>query len=115
MANEVLFIGWDRPVPGREQRALELFQKTRAYYSTSQSEGKIESFEAVLLGAHGGDLNGFVLIRGDGRKLWEFRHEETFLNLVLEAQFCLLGYGIIVGYVGERILELLSMYEPIAK
>jgi hypothetical protein len=55
MANGVLFIGWKRPVPGREQQAMGLFQKGIEYYAKSQSEGKIESYEPVILSAHGGD------------------------------------------------------------
>ena len=27
MADRVLFIGWNRSIPGREQQAMQLFQK----------------------------------------------------------------------------------------
>jgi hypothetical protein len=69
MANRILFLGWSRVVAGREQLAMQLWQKSMEYYTGLQSDGRIESFEPVLLWAHGGDLNGFVIVRGDAEKL----------------------------------------------
>jgi hypothetical protein len=71
MADRVLFIGWNRPVVGREQQAMELWQKAMEYYGKLQADGRIESFEPVILTAHGGDLNGFVMLRGGAEKLAE--------------------------------------------
>ena len=65
MANSALFVGWNRSVAGREQQAMNLFMSVTEYYNQLQNAGKIESFEPVILANHGGDLNGFVLIRGD--------------------------------------------------
>jgi len=73
MANNVLFIGWNRAVAGREQKALEVFAKSMEYYTKLQTDGRIESFEPVILGVHGGDLNGFILLRGDAEKLDQIR------------------------------------------
>ena len=47
MADRVILIGWDRPIVGREQRAMQLFQKCIEYYSKLQTGGRIESFEPV--------------------------------------------------------------------
>ncbi len=55
MADRVLFIGWNRAVVGREQQAMQLFQKVVEFYGKLQADGRIESFEPVLLSAHGGD------------------------------------------------------------
>ena len=110
MANAVLFIGWNRAVAGREQRALDLFAKATEYYGRSKSEGKIESFEPVLLSAHGGDLNGFMLLRGDAAKLSELRREDTFIEHLIEAGLCLEGFGVIEGSIGDRITEVFSRY-----
>ena len=61
MAESVIFVGWDRAFVGREKQTMQLFQKVMEYNSKLQAAGKIESFEAVMLSAHGGDMNGFVL------------------------------------------------------
>ena len=55
MADSGLFIGWGEVVRGREERALEVFNETIAYYGQLQADGRIESFEPCLLEPHGGD------------------------------------------------------------
>jgi hypothetical protein len=69
MANAAIFIGWGNVVRGRERKALQVFNEALHYWSGLQQQGEIESFEPVLLELHGGDLNGFILIRGDRDKL----------------------------------------------
>ena len=110
MADRVIFMGWTRPVVGREKQAMQLFQKATAYYSKAKTEGKIESFESVMLTPHGGDLNGFTLIRGNTKKLAEFHEEATTVELRLEASYCLEGYGVVVGYTGEALTNLFPQW-----
>ncbi len=75
MAGEALFLGWGPVVRGREQTAFKVFQETIEYYGRLQQEGKIDSFEPVLIAPHGGDLGGFVLLRGERGKLDRDPHE----------------------------------------
>jgi hypothetical protein len=110
MADRVIFMGWNRAVVGREKQAMQLFQKSMAYYSKLKTAGKIESFEAVLLMPHGGDLNGFVLIRGDAKKLGEIHDEAAAVELRIEANYCLDGYGVVFGYTGEGLTNLFSQW-----
>ena len=65
MATGALVIGWGPAVRGREQKALQVFNEAIQYYTRLQQQGTIESFEPVALEPHGGDLEGFLLIRGD--------------------------------------------------
>ncbi|MFO7667214.1 MAG: hypothetical protein R6V76_11375 [Desulfobacterales bacterium] len=113
MANRVLFIGWNRPVVGREQQAMKLFQKSIEYYSKLQDSGKIESFEPVILSNHGGDLNGLIILRGDAKKLAEIREEDTFIENTIEAGYCIEGFGIVGGYVGEGVMDVLSRWSKL--
>jgi hypothetical protein len=108
MADRAIFLGWTRAVSGREKQALEVFAKAHEYFTKLQGEGKIESFESVLLQAHGGDLNGFTLVRGEGEKLQAVKREERFMELAIEANYCVLGYGIIDCVIGEGITQGLS-------
>jgi hypothetical protein len=113
MADSVLFVGWNRAVPGREQQALDLFGKAMEYYGQLQADGKIESFEPVMLVQHGGDLNGFVLIKGDRKKLGEVQREETFINYSIEAGYCLQGFGIVSGVIGDRLTETFTKWSEL--
>ena len=103
MANQALFMGWNRSVRGREEQAMKLWGKTMEYYGKLQAEGRIESFEPVILTAHGGDLNGFFLIRGEGKNLDAIRREEEFINFIIEAGYCLDSFGVINGFIGEGL------------
>jgi len=113
MANYVLFIGWNRAIVGREQQALQLFQKTVEFYGKLQADGKIEGFEPVLLSAHGGDLNGFFLLKGEAEKLAEVRGDETFIDLTIEAEYCLEGFGIVSGFIGEALTDVFSRWSKL--
>ena len=110
MANQALFLGWDIPVRGREEKAMKLWGKCMEYYGKLQAAGRIESFEPVILSAHGGDLNGFFLIRGDVKILDEIRREDEFIELIIECEYCLEGFGILSGYVGESLEAVFSKW-----
>src|SRR5256885_16683049 len=81
MATGALMIGWGPTVRGREQKALQVFNEAIQYYTRLQQQGTIESFEPVALEPHGGDLQGFLLVRGDREKLNALRSSEEFLRL----------------------------------
>ena len=110
MADRVLFLGWNRSVAGREQQAMQLFQKATEFYGGLQADGRIEGFEPVVLAAHGGDLNGFILLKGEAEKLDEVRRDDTFVDLSIEANYCLEGFGIVHGYIGEGITDAFSRW-----
>ena len=71
MADEALFFGWGDIVPGREGKAVEVFDEAVQYYGQLQQDGRIESFEAWFLSPHGGDLAGFFLLRAEREQLDE--------------------------------------------
>jgi len=110
MANAVIFLGWNRPSVGREQQAMQVFQKSLEFYTKLQTEGRIESFEPVILSSHGGNLNGFVLLRGDAEKLSEIRRDETFVDIVIEAEYCVDGFGHVDGYIGEGLDDVITRW-----
>ena len=110
MADRAIFIGWDRAIAGREKQAMQFFQKSMAYYSKLKTEGKIESFESVMLMPHGGDLNGFILIRGDAKKLAEINDDPAAVELRVEANYCLSGFGTVFGYAGESLTKMFAQW-----
>jgi hypothetical protein len=113
MAENVIFIGWDRVVVGREKQAMQLWQKAMEYYSKLQTAGRIEGFDAVILSPHGGDLNGFVILKGDEKKLEEIRREDTFVQYVIEGTHCLQGYGVVPGYIGAGTTKIFSQWSKL--
>jgi hypothetical protein len=113
MADRVIFMGWNRPVIGREQQALQLFQRAMEFWGKLQAEGRIESFEPVLLSDHGGDLNGFVMVKGEAGKLSEIQEDDTYIGITIEAGYCLDGYGVLDGFIGDDLADRLSRWSKL--
>jgi hypothetical protein len=110
MANACLFIGWNRAIQGREQMAMELFQTAMGYYGKLQASGTIESVEPVLLATHGGDMNGFIMLRGDQQKLAALRVTAEFMDIETQASLCLQNVGVIQGFVGEGVQSMMQLW-----
>ncbi len=103
MASGALFIGWGPVVRGREQQALRVFNEVMQYYGRLQQQGEIESFEPVLLEPHGGDLVGFVLIRGDRDKLSRLRTNDEFVHNVNRGALYVDNIGVVGAYTGDEL------------
>ena len=110
MADSGLFIGFGAPVRGRERQATKVFNEAFEYYARLQQEGEIESFEPVLLEPHGGELDGFFLLRGDQDKLARIRSSEEFERLTVRGQLIIENLGFVGAALGGRLISQLSMF-----
>jgi hypothetical protein len=110
MAQGALFIGWGAAAHGREQQALQLFGEAMAHWGGLQQRGEIDSFLAVGLEPHGGDLAGFVLMQGDEAKLARLRTDEEFVRMTARAQLCLDSVGVVGAYAGEGLQRLVATF-----
>lgn len=115
MAGEALFLGWGPVVRGREQLALRVFQETLDYYGKLQQEGRIESFEPVLLAPHGGDLGGFILLRGERGRLDEIRSSDEFERLVVSATTVVDDVGVINASTGEALGQQMARFQSVSQ
>lgn len=100
-----LVIGWNRAVPGREAAAGELFATTCAYYDKQVKAGKLTGWEPMFLSQHGGDFNGFFILRGTGANLDWIRSDDEFIENILRAGHCLENVGIIPAYSGMQVIQ----------
>ena len=114
MADSAIFIGWGEGIAGREQSSLTLFNEVLAYYTGLQKRGEIESFEAVLLEPHGGDLDGFLLIRGEAEKLDRVRRSEEFLGYNARAGLALHNLGVVRGWIGAGLERQFAVFGKLA-
>ena len=111
MADAGLFIGWGAPVRGREAKGLEVFNETLAYYGRLQQDGVIEGFETVLLEPHGGDLQGFILVRGSEDRLAQLRVDDEFVRLSTRASMIIEGLGVVGAALGDGLQQAISTYQ----
>jgi hypothetical protein len=110
MSYNVVFVGWNRVVPGREALGLALFQEFQQYLGGLQGAGTIASFETVLLNAHGGDLNGFVLVRGEPDKLDAMQASEEWMKFNTRAGLLLEGNGTVRGVTGDMVMQWMKVW-----
>jgi hypothetical protein len=110
-ASAAVFIGFGQPVRGRERQAVQVFDEAVQYYTRLQQQGDIESFEAALLEPHGGDLGGFVLIRGDRDKLDKFRASQEFARLNTRAATVVQNLGVVNAAIGDELNRQFASYE----
>lgn len=105
MSSNVIFFGWNRPVPGREHMSAQHFQAFGEYLGAQQRKGTIQSFEAVFLDPHGGDLNGFFLIRGESPKLDGLIASDEWTTHMIRGLVHLDKGGVVRGAAGDLIGE----------
>ena len=111
MADSGLFIGWGEVVRGRAEKAIQVFNETLQYYGRLQQDGRIESFDVCLLEPHGGDLAGFILLRGSDEQLDAVHHDEEFQRQLTRANLIVEGLGIVPAAFGEEIGRQMGMYQ----
>ena len=110
MADSGLFVGFGLPVRGRERQAIQVFNEAFEYYSRLQQTGEIESFEPVLFEPHGGELNGFFLLRGDKDKLARVRGSQEFERVTARAELIVENLGIVSAFLGERLMSQMAVF-----
>jgi hypothetical protein len=110
MADFGLFIGFGWPVRGREQKAAQVFNEAVELWSRLQQEGQIESWDAIFLEPHGGDLGGFFLLRGDQNKIAQVRGSDDFVRLSARAQLIVENYGVVGAEMGARIQTQMQLF-----
>lgn len=114
MADEALFIGWGEVVRGRERKAVDVFNESVQYYGQLQQDGKIESVDAWFLAPHGGDLQGFILLRGEREQLDEVQRSPEFERLQTRAGMIVDRTGTVNAYTGEALGRLMGQFEEAA-
>jgi hypothetical protein len=111
MAEAGLFIGWGEPVTGREAKGLEVFAEALAYYGKAEQDGRVESQEVVLLGPHGGDLAGFILVRGSDAQIAALRAEDDFERIIARAGLVVRNVGVVDASVGDGVQNAVGLYQ----
>ena len=114
MADDALFIGWGEVVRGRETKAVEVFNELVEYCGRLQQDGKIESFEPWFLEPHGGDLAGFVLLRGEREQLDEIRRSPEFERVETRASMIVDRTGTVPAFTGEALGRLMGEFQQAA-
>ena len=110
MADRMLFIGWGKTIAGREERALEVFNEAIGFYGRCQQEGRIESFDVILLEPHGGGLYGYLELHGSADQLSALREADDFRRQLADASLIVDELGVVGGFANEGIARQMEIY-----
>jgi len=105
MADFGLFIGFGSPVRGREAQAGRVFGEAMAHWAELQKRGEIESFEVAMLAHHGGDLWGFMLVRGTDEQLGRVQGTPEYQRLIFRAGAVIERLGVVHAHLGSAAAE----------
>ncbi|MFO7654586.1 MAG: hypothetical protein R6X25_12315 [Candidatus Krumholzibacteriia bacterium] len=110
MPSNVLMFGWNRALVGRERMSSEHFAEFVGYLEGLQADGTIASHEIVLLEPHGGDLNGFFLVRGEPDRLDALVGSDEWSRHMIRALMHLDRSGAVRGYGGEAVMQRMQVW-----
>lgn len=110
MADRVLFISWEAPVAGREERGLEVFNNSMGLYGRMQQDGRIERFDVVLFGASG-DLGGYIELHGSAGQLAAVREDEEFQRNTVDAGLIVTRLRQVEGFTNDGVARQMALYQ----
>ena len=109
MATALLYIGWNRPVAGKETEAWKYFmEEGDAALTKFQKQGYFERVERVALTPHSGTVNGFLLLFGERAKLDELRRTDEFERFSIRLMMLFDGYGVVPGLNNEGLAKAMA-------
>lgn len=110
MSSNVVLFAWNRAIPGRERLSAEHFGEFLQYLGELQKKGTIQAFDPVFLDPHGGDLNGFFLLRGDSTKLDGLLASDEWVQHTIRALLHLEGSGVVRGVTGDLLMQRMNVW-----
>ena len=110
MADQVLVISWGTPVPGREERALEVFNDAIGICGRMQQDGRIEKFDVVLLQPNG-DMNGYIELHGSAEQIAAVHEDEEFQRNTVDASLIVNNLRHVDGVTNEEVARQMSRYQ----
>jgi hypothetical protein len=108
--DSALFVRWGQTVGGRERQAVQLFTDSLSYLGKLVADGRVASFEPFFLEPHGGDLEGFIVVRGDIEQLAKVRIDQEFQRLTVRAQVVVRNFGVIGAKTGDHLNKHIEWY-----
>lgn len=110
MADRVLHISWAAPIPGREERGLEVFNEAMGLYGRLQQDGRIESFNVALFAANS-DLDGYIELHGTHAQLDAAQQDEEFQRTLVDASLVVADLRIAEAVTNEGVAQEMARYQ----
>jgi hypothetical protein len=110
MADRVLFISWGENIAGREEHGLDVFNEALGLYGKMQQDGRIESFDVVLLDPNG-DLGGYIQLHGSHEQLSAIQEDDDYRKVLYDASLVVKHLRGIEGFTNEGISREVTRFQ----
>ena len=108
-------IKYGRIVPGREEKANELFTETLTFWRKQLAEGAITFFEPFLYASGDREVNGgFFLIKGYDHKLRAITELEDYRVLVTKALYVVEHFQTEWLLAGDEVMAQVERWAKVA-
>jgi hypothetical protein len=115
MAEAALCTVFGEPVPGREKQALDVYNETMQYWGRLQQEGKIERFDVTVLTPSGGDVTGFIVVRGTAEQIDSVRRTKEYQQLLNRVQLVVSHLRVNDAFVDEGLAQIMGQYQEVVE
>jgi len=105
-----LVVSWGEPVRGREERAQEVFNESIGLAGRMQQDGRIESFDVVLLNPNG-ELGGYLELHGSAAQVAALAEDEEFQRNTIDASLIVENLRHTAGYTNEGVAQQMALYQ----
>lgn len=109
MIKGALFVKWGAIIPGREETALKVLNEAMQYLLKLKQKDIIDTFDTVMLEPYGGNLSGFVLVKGEKDTIARLRVSDEFTQLIARVQFVHSHVDVVYAYTGAEMQALIHM------
>ena len=108
MADAILFIGWNRPHVGLDEKAMGYVTGDGLKYLQTLEGKFFERLEMIGLTAHGGDMNFAIMLHGSRAKLDELRRTDEFEAFSFKMSSMFDRYRVVPGLNWEGIQKVMK-------
>jgi hypothetical protein len=92
-----------------EEQAIEAFNENVGLLGRWQHEGRIESFEIVMMRPNQ-SVGGFFLVHGSAEQIHRLREDDEFQRATARAQLLVDGIRHLEGVTGEAVAHQVELY-----
>jgi len=108
MAEVALCTVWGDPIPGRKKQALNVYNEAMQYWAGLQQEEKIERFDVTVLALSGGDMAGFLVVRGTSKQIDSVRRSKEFQQYIAGGQLVASHLSVALANVDEGLAQFMG-------
>lgn len=115
-ANAALYVCWGHPVPGREQKSLEVFMQAQELNVSLVKQGKIAAHRTYLTTTGSRErFGGFMVLEGSVEQLRAVVDSSEWQQIRLKAEHLVNGVDVVHCVTGDEVPRLVQQVTDVRR